>query len=107
MSISATQREKIGSIFNGNLFVIPSYQRKYSWTNKEQIELWNDIKEAKLNNINHFFGTLIFKQTENENLLDDVYEIIDGQQRTTTLFLLLDELINKIVDIKKKSKKSL
>jgi uncharacterized protein with ParB-like and HNH nuclease domain len=97
MSISASQRENIGSIFNGNLFVIPSYQRKYSWTNKERMELWNDVKEAKANSINHFFGTLIFKQTENENL-DEVYEIIDGQQRTTTLFLLLNELIDRIED---------
>jgi len=102
MSISASQRENIGSIFNGNLFVIPSYQRKYSWTNKERMELWNDIKEAKANTINHFFGTLIFKQTENENL-DEVYEIIDGQQRTTTLFLLLNELIERIEDSKKKA----
>ncbi|MPL89721.1 hypothetical protein SDC9_35763 [bioreactor metagenome] len=101
MSISATQRENIGSILNGNLFVIPSYQRKYSWTNKEQVELWTDIKGAKSNNINHFFGTLIFKKTENDNL-DEVYEIIDGQQRTTTLFLLLNELIEKIVDTTKK-----
>jgi len=102
MSISASQRENIGSIFNGNLFVIPSYQRKYSWTNKERMELWNDIKEAKANSINHFFGTLIFKQTENENL-DEVYEIIDGQQRTTTLFLLLNELIERIEDSQKKT----
>jgi len=101
MSISASQRENIGSIFNGNLFVIPSYQRKYSWTNKERMELWNDIKEAKANGINHFFGTLIFKQTENENL-DEVYEIIDGQQRTTTLFLLLNELIDRIEDSTKR-----
>lgn len=101
MSISASKRENIGSVLHANYFVIPSYQRKYSWTNKERIELWNDIKEAKTNNINHFFGTLIFKQTENENL-DVVYEIIDGQQRTTTLFLLLNELIEKIIDTKKK-----
>jgi uncharacterized protein with ParB-like and HNH nuclease domain len=102
MSISASQRENIGSIFNGNLFVIPSYQRKYSWSNKERMELWNDIKEAKANSINHFFGTLIFKQTENENL-DEVYEIIDGQQRTTTIFLLLNELIERIEDSKKRA----
>jgi len=96
MSIAESKREKIGSIFNGNLFVIPSYQRKYSWTNKERKELWNDIKEAKENNINHFFGTLIFKRVEDENSLSEIYEIIDGQQRTTTLFILLNELIRKL-----------
>jgi hypothetical protein len=96
VSIAESKREKIGSIFNGNLFVIPSYQRKYSWTNKERKELWNDIKEAKENNINHFFGTLIFKRVEDENSLSEIYEIIDGQQRTTTLFILLNELIRKL-----------
>ena len=62
MSIAESKREKIGSIFNGNQFIIPSYQRKYSWTNKERKEFWDDIKEADKNSINHFFGTLIFKR---------------------------------------------
>ena len=96
MSIAESKREKIGSIYNGNLFEIPTYQRKYSWTDKERKELWDDIKEAFENNINHFFGTLIFKRSDNENSLEEVYEIIDGQQRTTTLFILLDVLITKL-----------
>lgn len=98
MSISESKKEKIGSIFNGNQFVIPSYQRKYSWTNKERKEFWDDIKEASKNSMNHFFGTLIFKKITNSTSLSEVYEIIDGQQRTTTLFLLLNELINKLED---------
>ncbi|MCG3696645.1 DUF262 domain-containing protein [Aliarcobacter butzleri] len=98
MSISESKKEKIGSIFNGNQFVIPSYQRKYSWTNKERKEFWDDIKEASKNSMNHFFGTLIFKKITDSTSLSEVYEIIDGQQRTTTLFLLLNELINKLED---------
>lgn len=103
MSIAESKREKIGSIFNGNSFVIPSYQRKYSWTNKERKELWDDIKEADENKINHFFGTLIFKKVDNLDGVNEVYEIIDGQQRTTTLFILLNELINKLTDGERKS----
>ena len=46
MSISKSQTEKIGSILNGNKFVIPTYQRKYSWTYIEQSALWQDIEES-------------------------------------------------------------
>ncbi len=98
MSIAESKREKIGSIYNGNMFEIPTYQRKYSWTDKERKELWDDIREASENNINHFFGTLIFKRSDDDSSLEEVYEIIDGQQRTTTLFILLNVLISKLND---------
>lgn len=46
MSIVESKRENIGAIFHGNIFIIPTYQRKYSWTNKERKELWDDIQQA-------------------------------------------------------------
>jgi len=99
MSISKSQTEKIGSIFNGNKFVIPTYQRKYSWTETERKALWMDVEESIQNDMNHFIGTLSFKQNESEGLsVDTVYEIIDGQQRITTLFILLNVLIERIAD---------
>ncbi|MGI5172837.1 DUF262 domain-containing protein [Treponema sp. OMZ 840] len=99
MSISRSQTEKIGSIFNGNKFIIPTYQRKYSWTEIERKALWIDIEESIRNDMNHFIGTLSFKQNESEGLsVDTVYEIIDGQQRITTLFILLNVLIERITD---------
>jgi hypothetical protein len=101
MSISKSQTEKIGSIFNGNKFIIPSYQRKYSWTDIEIIDLWQDIEESIKDNMNHFIGTLSFKENQAEGLTTDkIYEIIDGQQRITTLFILLKVLIEKIKDKK-------
>lgn len=97
MSITKSQTEKIGSIFNGNRFVIPAYQRKYSWTDKERKALWQDIEESINDNMNHFVGTLSFKENEPEGLTTDtVYEIIDGQQRITTIFILLKVLIDNI-----------
>ena len=49
--------------------------------------------------MNHFVGTLSFKENESLGLsTDTVYEIIDGQQRITTIFILLKVLIDKIVD---------
>ncbi len=99
MSITKSQTEKIGSIFNGNRFVIPTYQRKYSWTDTERKALWQDIEESIKDNMNHFVGTLSFKENKSVGLsTDTVYEIIDGQQRITTLFILLKVLIDKIAD---------
>lgn len=99
MSITKSQTEKVGSIFNGNRFVIPTYQRKYSWTDTERKALWQDIEESIKDNMNHFVGTLSFKENKTIGLsTDTVYEIIDGQQRITTLFILLKVLIDKIAD---------
>lgn len=97
MSITKSQTERMGSIFKGNRFVIPTYQRKYSWTDKERKALWQDIEESINDNMNHFVGTLSFKENKAVGLsTDTVYEIIDGQQRITTLFILLKVLIDKI-----------
>jgi uncharacterized protein with ParB-like and HNH nuclease domain len=97
MSISKSQTEKIGSILNGNRFEIPKYQRKYSWTELEVRALWQDIEESMKDNMNHFIGTLSFKENKTVGLsTDKVYEIIDGQQRITTLFILLKVLIERI-----------
>jgi len=99
MSISMSQKETLGSIFNGNAFVIPTYQRKYSWTDTERSALWSDIDESMRNDLNHFLGTLSFKQNETEGLsTDTVYEVIDGQQRLTTVFILLSVLIDSLAD---------
>jgi uncharacterized protein with ParB-like and HNH nuclease domain len=97
MSISKSQTEKIGSILNGNRFEIPKYQRKYSWTELEIRALWQDIEESMKDNMNHFIGTLSFKENKTVGLsTDKIYEIIDGQQRITTLFILLKVLIERI-----------
>lgn len=97
MSISKSHTEKIVSIFNGNKFIIPTYQRKYSWTENERYALWQDIEESLKSNMNHFIGTLSFKENETVGLsTDTLYEIIDGQQRVTTIFILLSTLIDKL-----------
>lgn len=97
MSITKSQTEKFGSILNGNRFEIPTYQRKYSWTDTELKALWQDIEESIKDNMNHFIGTFLFKETKVKGLsTDTLYEIIDGQQRITTLFILLKVLIDKI-----------
>lgn len=76
-------------------FVIPEYQRGYSWRNDDQCEkLWQDI-EAFIDTYStdpYFFGTIIVDCSETNNS----YSLIDGQQRTTTFLLLLKALLLKI-----------
>ena len=99
--LTATQGEHIRSIFSGNRFKIPNYQRKYSWTDTETRALWQDIEENINNDIGHFIGTLSFKQNQVAGLETDIlYDIIDGQQRMTTLFILLKALIDKLTELK-------
>jgi len=88
-------------MFLGIEYIIPSYQRKYSWEESNWEDLWSDIIEAFESETNHFLGTIILARKENHTVKlgsNDCYEIIDGQQRLTTLFLLLSELIKKIQD---------
>lgn len=99
MSITKSQTDRIGSIFKGNHFTIPKYQRKYSWTNKETKALWKDIEESIDKDMNHFVGTLCFKENRSIGLSTDTeYEVIDGQQRLTTIFILLSVLIGQLSD---------
>ncbi len=68
---------------------IPDYQRPYKWTARNSIQLLDDILEARNSNKEVYrVGTLILHKTINNNG-EDVYNIVDGQQRTITFSLLL------------------
>lgn len=65
-------------------FIIPSYQRPYVWSDEDVVKLFDDIKQAFIAQESHYFigSTLSAVNTETRN-----YELIDGQQRMTTLML--------------------
>lgn len=95
MSFQPSRTETIKTLFHGNRFVIPAYQRKYSWTFDQRKALWDDINENL--DMRHFIGTLCFKKNEQAgDIINDVYDVIDGQQRITTLYILLNVLIEKV-----------
>lgn len=83
---------KVSDVFSSNnLFSIPNYQRDYAWGAHNITELWEDLEEAKTvsedennsNEMGHFLGTIVLAKRD-----DGVYDIIDGQQRATTIYLL-------------------
>lgn len=77
------------------VYKIPKYQRAYTWGQNEWDQLFNDILE---NSIGYFLGSMIcVRSTDTGSVYDsDVLELIDGQQRTTSLSLLLLALYKKL-----------
>lgn len=85
----------IKEIFLEEGYSIPNYQRDYAWKDKNFRDLWEDLEEAIEYNKKghrHFIGTMVVAKNEDNKKL---YDIIDGQQRTTTIFMLLHVLANK------------
>ncbi len=74
-------------------FVIPEYQRSYSWGITHCDKLWQDIEAFISSNATdpYFFGTIIVDCSET-----DKFSLIDGQQRTTTFLLLLKALLIRL-----------
>ncbi len=102
MSFQPSRTETIKTLFHGNRFVIPAYQRKYSWKFEQRKALWDDINENL--EMRHFIGTLCFQKNDQAgDIINDVYDVIDGQQRITTLYILLNVLIEKITTENKKA----
>ncbi|WP_347175519.1 DUF262 domain-containing protein [Polaribacter uvawellassae] len=69
-----------------NFYVVPDYQREYVWEERQVNQLLSDVFDEFDNNHNkeYFIGsTVVFKDNNGS------YELIDGQQRTTTLFLII------------------
>lgn len=83
-------------VLEKRLFAIPDYQRAYSWKNQQRKELYEDIQKilySSDNNRHHFMATIVCLQTnQTEEIGTDELErldIVDGQQRLTTLIILL------------------
>ncbi len=93
-------------LFSGhNRFVVPLFQRPYVWNREDQWEpLWDDVRAvaerlveapnagpfAPPNVPPHFLGAIVLEQQPVPAAFIDVRHVIDGQQRLTTLQLLLD-----------------
>ena len=74
----------------GTQYVIPVYQRNYTWTAKNEVkQLLHDLKAVLNNEYNkHFIGMIIYLENPISPFKREC-SIIDGQQRLTTIFLLL------------------
>lgn len=76
---------------NKRVFKVPVYQRNYDWTNVQCEKLYQDIMLAHKRDRKHFTGTIVYIVGLNGSNLNEVL-IIDGQQRMTTVYILLKAL---------------
>lgn len=87
MSELVTELHIIGednNIFDTDIeYTIPLYQRAYAWEDKQLVQLIEDIQDVA-EDANYYIGSLIVAKQNNK------YEVVDGQQRLTSLFLLLN-----------------
>jgi hypothetical protein len=84
-------------LFDGRLFRIPEYQRAYSWTWHQREDLFGDIQKtySKGADAGHFMAAVVCLRRGKQVLGTDefhVMEVVDGQQRLTTLIILLNSL---------------
>ena len=95
---------KLQDIIEGTRqYVIPLFQRTYSWTNKEWEILWKDLIELceAENPRTHFIGSIVNMPTVSVPEGVGKFLLIDGQQRLTTIFILLILLRDKARDMQK------
>jgi len=92
--------QTIQKIFQDQLFAVPDYQRGYAWEERHWQDLWDDIELLEKGQV-HYTGTLVIHAASDERFSDDngdeftQYDIVDGQQRLTTLSILMFEMIRQ------------
>lgn len=91
-------------------FIIPVYQRKYDWKIDNCRQLYEDLKRMlREKRSSHFFGSIVSAVEGNGGKIE--YHVIDGQQRLTTVTLLLfkelDEQLQEILAFEKDLKTKL
>lgn len=99
--MKATEAKLLDFLKKSPQFVIPIYQRTYSWNERECRQLWDDIIRTGRNHavLAHFVGSIVYVE-------EDVYHVsrqspllvIDGQQRLTTVSLLIEALSRTLGD---------
>ena len=93
LSLNAEQKEITKILSGKEQYIIPPYQRAYSWEEEQCEALWEDLKNAYLTNKDegYFLGNIVIaKSREEKNRL----EVIDGQQRLISITLLIKVLLH-------------
>ena len=84
---------KIQDFFNRKFFEIPKYQRGFAWNKEHVRDLFNDIREAEEVHSSHYIGTVVLSKTKKN---DRLFYVVDGQQRITTITMIINSIINKL-----------
>lgn len=92
----AIRNLSVRELFSSGRYFIPVYQRNYAWTPAEVQQLIVDIRDCALRHVgrNYYLGSLVVFDRD-----EDVFEIVDGQQRHSTLGILLAVLKNEFKQV--------
>lgn len=97
----------IGEVFSRFWFRIPDYQRAYVWGKDEISELIDDVNYASEHNPEgqYFLGSMVLRKATRttDGVSFEEYELLDGQQRLTTLMLMLACIRDRVTDDKLKA----
>jgi uncharacterized protein with ParB-like and HNH nuclease domain len=89
---SMTYRQIMG---NGMRYEIPKFQRDYTWESEHWDDLWQDIQLLINQEENeHYLGYLVLQTIDHKN-----YQIIDGQQRLTTMSIMILAVLKSLTDL--------
>jgi len=100
MSINRVNRYPISQLFDTEsriVFEIPKYQRAYTWSSKNWENVFDDLLD---NSTGYFLGTIICIDTAADSINSPKMEVVDGQQRLTTLSLLLASLYSVLSEFR-------
>lgn len=87
--LSAAQKSLKLLFANDSRYVIPTYQRPYSWSLEQCRQLFDDVRDAYLSESDSYFlGNIVLAEDDSE----EMPEVVDGQQRLITLWLFLKAL---------------
>ncbi len=99
--MKATEAKLLGFLQKSSQFIIPIYQRTYSWTAKECRQLWDDVVRAGMSDAItvHFIGSIVYvEQGLSQVTHQSPLLVIDGQQRLTTVTILIEALARAVGD---------
>lgn len=89
LSLSAEQKNVKSIFLNEDKYIIPSFQRPYSWEYEQCLQLYNDLNSAYQEDRDYFVGNIILAKGDNS---PSKLHLVDGQQRLITLWLILKVL---------------
>jgi uncharacterized protein with ParB-like and HNH nuclease domain len=99
--LKAVEARLIDFLKKSPQFVIPIYQRTYSWNVRECRQLWDDILRTGADDriVAHFVGSIVYIEKSLSNVVrESPLLVIDGQQRLTTITILLEMLARFLGD---------
>ena len=79
---------------NGRRFIVPEFQRDYSWKEEQWDDLWMDVSAVRNQEKVHYMGAIVLQDHR-----DKSYSVIDGQQRLATLSIVALAVIKRIRDL--------